>query len=415
MSSSLLATSVSLTDFHQIYSLCKVLIERGKYVETVLLIIIYYQRLSSYFSLPAHYQRRVLLDALGVLNLPHLPHTPPSPSPEFPLHVHPIPDLPDDSELHLAMRDRPDEFYRLVRMTLTEFLVIYYELEQSIRAPRNALAFGISVDDLHINHMSHRTLHPADELLLFLLASDGASPPVLARMFEVDRTSAGNIIDHVTSAINSVYDAEVSWPSQEEREASYGLFSCYHKAVGCLDGTHVRIDVPSNQKQDDELYSGYKKYHTQNFLLICNAFGFIIFIAGPFPGSCNDRSCFISSVLMQPSSPLLAEGERLLTDGGFAGDGPLLYPYNKVDLDSADSVADKADMISWNEEIVLNRSIVEHCNHLVKDRARALQQKWGNTKERQAALFCASARLINRIRRVRMEYSMYNITHVYTT
>lgn len=87
----------------------------------------------------------------------------------------------------MAMKDRPDEFYRLVRMTLTEFLVIYYELEQSIRAPRNTLAFGNSVDDLHINHMSHRTLHFADELLLFLLASDGAYPPVLARMFEVDR------------------------------------------------------------------------------------------------------------------------------------------------------------------------------------------------------------------------------------
>lgn len=408
---------LSHSGFHHLLRLCASLVEAGRHQEALTLLYLCHQRTSHFFSLPPHYQRRMMLDALGVLNLPHLPHFPPSvllltaaaPSatPAFPIHVPLIADLPADSEMSKRMHDRPDEFFRMVRLTLTEFLVIYYELEPYIRHPRRTLSSSINIQHMPTINKSHRILHPADELLLFFYASDNNTPPLLASIFNIDRTNIAYILDHVTQAIFLCYNKEISWPSKEEREASYGLFSAYHKAIGCIDGTHCRVDVPSNKELEDTMYSGYKHYHTQNFLLVCNALGFIIYVSGPYPGSWNDRSCFLSSVFCSDTCALLSEGELLLADGGFAGEGPLLYPYNKNDLAEAESVEDRKDMECWNEEIVINRSIVEHSNHLVKGRALALQQKWGNTRERQSELFYASARIINRTRRLRMEYSMY--------
>lgn len=171
-------THVTPADFHQVCTVCTRLVTESRYHAVLALLCVHRQRILDYFLLPPHYQRRMMLDALGVMNLAHLPHMPPL-SPPFPIHVPLLPDLPADSVFSKRMHDRPDEFYRLIRLTLTEFLVIYYELQHLIRTPRRLLVTVLEIAHITTVDKSHRKLHPADELLLFLHASDGNHASVL--------------------------------------------------------------------------------------------------------------------------------------------------------------------------------------------------------------------------------------------
>jgi hypothetical protein len=125
--------------------------------------------------------------------------------------------------------------------------------------------------------------------------ADGKEHTVPCLLFDIDRMTVNVITDHVTYVINHVWAREVKWPSPEERPEQDLLFSCFEKAVGCIVGTHCRIDVPDDEDEENDDYSGYKHYHTQNYLLCCNAYGFIIYLVGPFPATTsNASSCPIS-------------------------------------------------------------------------------------------------------------------------
>jgi hypothetical protein len=260
--------------------------------------------------------------------------------------------------------------------------------------------------DDHLLRYSHRKLHPIDELLLWLYHVDGNKHTVLCLLFDIDRSSVIIITDHITRVMNYVWREEVRWPSKEEREELHGLFSCDEKAVGCIDGTHCRIDVPDNEEDEESCYSGYKHYHTLNYLLCCDAFGRILHIAGPFNGSWNDKQCFLASDFMDPESNMLEPDERLITDGGFSGFKMNIYPFNAQQLQEA-TPEDRAVMVSFNEEIVLNRSLNEHVNHQLKSRAQALAGKWSRSVVRQRDVFMVAARFANRVKRLRMEYKLY--------
>jgi hypothetical protein len=68
---------------------------------------------------------------------------------------------------------------------------------------------------------------------------------------------------------------------------------------------------------------------------------------------------------------------------------------------------DRAVMVAWNEEIVLNRSLNEHVNHQLKARAQALSGKWSRSMVRQRDIFLVAARFANRLKRLRVEYKLY--------
>lgn len=54
--------------------------------------------------------------------------------------------------------------------------------------------------------------------------------------------------------------------------------------------------------------------------------------------------------------------------------------------------------------LVLNRSLVEHINHFIKDRCRALAGQWKRDLLRQPELFEAACLILNRLRRLRLEF-----------
>jgi hypothetical protein len=369
-----------------------------------------HQRTSAWEHLPAHYQRRRLMDDLGFVNLAHIDEpfsSLTSASSSMSFVDDDLDDIPDTTVYARLARRPSSEFYEHTRLTSTEFLILYQELRPFIIKPRAADLASEYNEEHYATHV-HRKLHPIDELLLWLYHIDGNKHTVLCLLFDLNRSSVVIITDHITRAVNHVWNEEVRWPSKEERKEMYGFFSCHEKAVGCIDGTHCQIDVPDNEDDENNCYSGYKHYHTQNYLLCCDAFGFIIHIAGPFEGSWNDKQCFLASEFMNPDSNMLEADEKLITDGGFSGFDMNICPFSAPDLERADT-EDRAKMIAYNEEIVLNRSLNEHVNHQLKARAHALAGKWSRSMVRQRDAFLVAARFANRVKRLRVEYRLYKL------
>lgn len=152
--------------------------------------------------------------------------------------------------------------------------------------------------------------------------------------------------------------------------------------------------------------SGYKKFHTQNYMICVDGLGFVIYTAGPVEGMANDRAALNTTPFVEFPCPMLSEGEIILTDGGFAGDGEILHQFTPNEL--ARLTADeRQNAASWTEDFGYNRTLIEHCIHRIKTRTQALAHRWQRDVSRQSELFslAASCRLYNRLRRLRLEYA----------
>jgi len=220
----------------------------------------------------SHYQTKAILESLGLL------HIAPTPSDfgywNFFSSTLPIfESLPDGSLVKKVLVRSPTEFYQLTGMTINEFLIIYSELEGTLRRPISALKLGKK--EVGSEETAVRTkLHPADALFAWLLNADGTSSIVIALLVggEISRSTIDRGIERVTMAINIRYKEELELGSREERGHLYGFFSIHSKAIGVLDGTHCAIEVPTDEEDENLYYSGYKRTHTQNYLILINPF-----------------------------------------------------------------------------------------------------------------------------------------------
>jgi hypothetical protein len=158
-------------------------------------------------------------------------------------------------------------------------------------------------------------------------------------------------------------------------------------------------------ENEGKYHSNYKNFHTQNYLICADALGFVIYTAGPFGGKDNDRGALNTTPFVLSDCPLLSEGELILVDGGFAGEGHILHQFTQREL-MVMTPEERARIASFNEDFLHNRSPIEHCIHRVKNRAQALAKRWPRALERQQQLFTAATRVYNRCRRLRMEHAL---------
>jgi hypothetical protein len=291
----------------------------------------------------------------------------------------------------------PRRFYEMTRLSPSEFAHVYLKLSSAIMSSRRSVR---SDGDLTSANTFTR-VHPADQLLVWLLISDGASPAVLAFFFgDLDRRTIERYWEHVTYAINRTFESELYWPSAEERAQTHGLFACCPTAIAVMDGTHCQIRVPT--RDQTKFYSGYKKYHSQNYLLAVDAFDYVLYASDPFPGRSNDRGAFNTTEFVRDDCTLVSPGECIIVDGGFPGRGPLLQPYTKPQMDAAESDERRRQMAIQNENLTLDRVLVEHCIHTLKSRAQSLIGRFPGARERQALLFRSAVLFQNRIHCLRI-------------
>ena len=223
-----------------------------------------------------HEKNKQVLNELGLLRLCPIPDivqaSHPQSDPSFSIqHYSNIPGI--QSLFHDSK-----QFYHSTRITITEFILIHDALVDIITSVRSN-SQSISHDHNH----SHPRLTPAEELLLWICHVVGSPTPMLELIFShLSYTTIHRYADHVTRCINSRFSHMIQWPEAEDRKALHGTFSLSDNVIAVLDGTHCPLQRPTYDER--EYYSGYKGYHSQNFLIACNVFAIIIYVDGPYPG-----------------------------------------------------------------------------------------------------------------------------------
>jgi hypothetical protein len=247
---------------------------------------------------------------------------------------------------------------------------------------------------------STRRLKPPDMLLAWLIGLTGIRDIFMATTFSCNEATMIRVFNYVTEIILLALKDELQWPDAEERKLFYNLFPIYEKAVIVLDGTHCQIQIPFELEDEESYYSSYKHYHTQLYLIYIDPHGFFRRIEGPWPGKNADRAVFMQSDVYANSSEYLAKDEMILVDGGFRGEGPILYPYNKTELEKAGDEKEKYK--AYNELLTESRSLVEHAIHRLKSRAAILASRFMKDKAKQLKIVQCAAMLFNWTRKIRI-------------
>ena len=154
------------------------------------------------------------------------------------------------------------------------------------------------------------------------------------------KTSCVEDKKHVLRAINKVLKDEIKWPTAEERALHYSTYhGIFFGCVGIFDVTEWIIAKPKNRDREHRTFSGKANSNTMKTLAVINKHGYFIWYDPLVDGRRNDRDMFTSSDLYLSKgtyfSPMANGGiggfEFMASDGGFRGNGPLLFSFDNLD------------------------------------------------------------------------------------
>ena len=150
--------------------------------------------------------------------------------------------------------------------------------------------------------------------------------------YKYSKTSLDEDRIHILRAINKCLANEICWPTAQEREILKAAFTgILTDVVGILDVTEWEISKPKNSDHERETFSGKAKTNTKKTLAVIDKHGYFIFVDILVNGRRNDRDQFTSCDLYMLAGNYFSQSERLASDGGFRGDGPLLISYDNLD------------------------------------------------------------------------------------
>eukprot|EP00105_Crassostrea_gigas_P033686 XP_011457145.1 PREDICTED: putative nuclease HARBI1 [Crassostrea gigas] len=171
-------------------------------------------------------------------------------------------------------------------------------------------------------------------MLALRFYASGSFLEVIGDTMGFDKSTVSRAIDDVTNALIAKKDRFIKWPNHEEiLKSKQNFFSRggFPGVIGCIDGTHVRIQAPF---EDEAVYVNRKGFHSINVQAICDHEGKFINIDAQWPGSTHDSHVFRTSEVCT----FLEENHRGVEDGYLIGDSgyacsrflitPYLHPAN---------------------------------------------------------------------------------------
>ena len=170
--------------------------------------------------------------------------------------------------------------------------------------------------------------------LLFVLEwlSDGSKCDKQEFDNSYARSSCDDDLYHILKAINTVLKDEVKWPTAEERRENYLAYNgIFTNCVGVLDIWEHFISKSKDPKLEHDTFSGKAGRNTRKTIGAINKYGHFIYVQTGLVGRPNDRDTLTRSKLYMNAGEYFTLGEKLATDGGFQGDGPLIISYSNVD------------------------------------------------------------------------------------
>lgn len=171
---------------------------------------------------------------------------------------------------HVQRRERN---YRRNVDPLTEYTES--ELRCRYRFGRAGIQFIVDLlqDEITPHTRRSRPLSPLLQVLVTLrfLASGSFLQIIGDTFFSFDKATVSRVVRRVTLALAGKLNDFVKFPvtADEKKEAKEGLYKIagFPCAIGCVDGTHVRIKAPPDNEPD---FVNRKGYHSVNVQGICN-------------------------------------------------------------------------------------------------------------------------------------------------
>jgi hypothetical protein len=141
---------------------------------------------------------------------------------------------------------------------------------------------------------------------------------MMSAMFGIHERSITQILKRTLTGMAWSFKDELKWPTDEEFERRKHEFFFFQNwdfkdAVCVVDGTEIRISRPSKEPFQKLSYSGKKKQHTLNILLLTWLNGEIFYFSNARVGS-NDQSHFNEEKLRDR---FIGKMFGVMGDGGF--------------------------------------------------------------------------------------------------
>ncbi|XP_054820765.1 protein ALP1-like [Prosopis cineraria] len=173
-------------------------------------------------------------------------------------------------------------------------------------------------------------------VLVKACASDICSKKIsysLSGKREMFRRSGETISRHFHQVLTAIIDLEEKFLVQPngstilpEIKKDKKFFPYFKDCVGAIDGTHIRVKVPS---LDAPRYRGRKEFPTQNVLATCTFDLKFTYVLPGWEGTASD-SRIIKNALTREDKLIIPEGKYYLVDAGFMLTRGLVTPYRGV-------------------------------------------------------------------------------------
>ena len=126
-------------------------------------------------------------------------------------------------------------------------------------------------DDLLRKTRRNHSLDPSIQVLIALrFFASGSFLQTIGDTFGVDKSTVSRVVRDVCTALAGKQSQFIKWPSNDEKQVSKIKFfdvAGFPCVIGCIDGTHVRIQAPHEHEND---FVNRKGYHSINVQAICD-------------------------------------------------------------------------------------------------------------------------------------------------
>lgn len=176
-----------------------------------------------------------------------------------------------DLLFELVVPDRREREFRLRDMALENFT--NEELRCRYRFGRDSLQFLTELlqDDLQRQTRRNHALTPTVQLLVALrFFASGSFLQIIGDTVGLSKSAVSKIITDVSEALAGKQHQFIVWPSHDEiQQVKEGFYrkGGFPGVIGCIDGTHVRIQGPADHEND---FVNRKGFHSINVQAICN-------------------------------------------------------------------------------------------------------------------------------------------------
>lgn len=204
------------------------------------------------------------------------------------------------------------EFYQRYRFTRRGFEYIFQLLKNDLSDP--------------ITNRGN-PIPPRTQLKVALrFFATGCFQIVIGDLLKLSQTSVSRIVAKVSNSIAKLRTSFIKFPEGNEAKITMNKFfqiGGFPQVVGCLDGTHIAIEVNAQNK---EIYRCRKSFTSLNIQAICDANLRFTNIVARWPGSTHDSRIFENSLICSRFENGELQG-LLLGDMGYPCRSFLLTPF----------------------------------------------------------------------------------------